>query len=284
MGTDRLHALAGVAAKASILRPGDEYIAGMWRNTLARDLLWHTVQEHTSVRLPGKKAAPGWPRPPSWSWASVSGQIRHVRHNDDILASLSFRVLSVHYQASIASPMGLGPREPAFLLAWGYVVPIQNVWYQKPEVRRTNEDEPSGYEGAEVYGRHRVTWPPGVNLPSDCIAMMDVHKALPPFDGKVVLDRLDDMEPESDLEMLLTALLGTQVYGLILRRCETSGAVPAYERVGSINGTGVLKGFWSCNSTSCTYVPADVPVWYHEEDLGISPTLGGIGKSMIKIW
>lgn len=284
VGTDRLHALAGVAAKAASLRPGDEYIAGMWRNTIVADLAWYTIPEHASVRLPGKKAAPGWPRPPSWSWASVSGKISHARLGAEGPGNPLFKVLSVHYQASAVSPMGLGPSKPAFLLAWGYVVPIQNIWYQKPGVRLITEDEPYWNDGADDYSCHRVSWPLGVNLPSDCIAMMDVHRALPPFDEKVVLDRLDDVEPESDLEMLLTALFGGQVYGLILRRCETSGAVPAYERVGFVNGTGVLKQFLQCNSTSCTYVPADPPIWHHEEGMGISPTLGGIGKSMIKIW
>lgn len=47
---DRLAALAGLAIKASTLRPGDEYISGLWRNTIRADLSWYTIPEQPSIR------------------------------------------------------------------------------------------------------------------------------------------------------------------------------------------------------------------------------------------
>lgn len=284
IGTDRLHALVGVATQALSLRPGDQYIAGLWRNTIADGLSWYTTNSRTSSRLPGKNAPPGWSSPPSWSWAAVSGQIQHAQRAGAPIGAPLIKVLSVNYQPSIASPMGAGPRRPAFLLAWGHLVPIQNIWYQHSETRSLSEDDPHYFDGVQMRSCYRVAWPPGVNLPSNCIAMMDIHKHVPPFDGKVLLDRLDGIEPDSDLVMLLTAIIDQDVYGLILRQYETSGAVPAYERVGFINGTDYLRDFISCNSTSASYRPAEVELWQYEEDLGICSILGGIGKTMIKIW
>ncbi|KAK0649273.1 heterokaryon incompatibility protein-domain-containing protein, partial [Cercophora newfieldiana] len=44
--TDRLVALGGLAARMARLRGGgDEYLAGLWRGTLGRDLLWYCVHE-----------------------------------------------------------------------------------------------------------------------------------------------------------------------------------------------------------------------------------------------
>lgn len=282
VGTDRLHALAGVASRALSMRPGDQYIAGLWRNTLADGLSWYTHNAHASIRLPGKNAPPGWSSPPSWSWAGVSGKIRHAQRAGAPIGAPLVKVLSVNYQPSTASPMGAGPRRPAFLLAWGYVVPIQNFWFQRSE--DLPSDDHFGSEYVKLRSCYRVSWPPSVNLPGNCVAMMDVHKLSPSFDGKPLLNRLEGAEPESDLVMLLTALVDDEVYGLILQRCEISGAVPAYKRVGFINGTDYLRDLVRCDSTSASYYPISEGFWFYEKDLGIGPILGGIGKSMMKIW
>lgn len=66
--TDRLPALAGLASwTRALLRPGDEYLAGLWKLSLGRDLLWEVeADSKVSRRLEnGKKS------PPSWSWASL---------------------------------------------------------------------------------------------------------------------------------------------------------------------------------------------------------------------
>ncbi|KAK4198860.1 heterokaryon incompatibility protein-domain-containing protein [Triangularia verruculosa] len=64
---DKLPALSGVAKQIHRrLRPDDEYLAGLWRNTLLSDLCWWTVGDH---QVPQR-----W-RGPSWSWVSIDGPI-----------------------------------------------------------------------------------------------------------------------------------------------------------------------------------------------------------------
>ncbi|KAK4542457.1 hypothetical protein LTR36_006709 [Oleoguttula mirabilis] len=62
---DRLVAISGIASLMQRER-GDEYLAGLWKSSLAVDLLWHT--------MPGSEGEPlTFPQyvAPSWSWASV---------------------------------------------------------------------------------------------------------------------------------------------------------------------------------------------------------------------
>ncbi|KAK1758931.1 heterokaryon incompatibility protein-domain-containing protein [Echria macrotheca] len=65
---DRLPALAGLAARFAQHLPEHAdhmYLAGLWRDTLAIDLLWYLKSPGTRLRLPHG--------PPSWSWASLRG-------------------------------------------------------------------------------------------------------------------------------------------------------------------------------------------------------------------
>ncbi|KAI1137867.1 heterokaryon incompatibility protein-domain-containing protein [Hypoxylon sp. FL0543] len=63
---DKLPALAGLSRHISTTRPGDKYLAGIWRNDLPRALLWGCID--IGVR-------PLEYRAPSWSWASLDGPI-----------------------------------------------------------------------------------------------------------------------------------------------------------------------------------------------------------------
>lgn len=279
--TDRLSALTGVATISSTLRPGDQYMSGMWRNTLAASLSWFTVPDRASARLKpsGKNAPRKWFSPPTWSWGSVSGQIKHARLAGYPLGAPLIKVLNTSYQPNIALPMGAGPQTPASLLAWGYVVPIESVWFQEYRWKTT------GICMAEsTRNCYRVQWPAGLNLPSNCVAMMDVHKCIPVFNEKFRMDRLDGAEQKEGLVMLMTALAQGNVYGLILERRETSGAVPAYERIGFVNGTDVMGEFNQWGSNYYITMDLEEPEWLFDEKQGISSILGGIGKRMIKIW
>lgn len=64
--SDRLPALAGIAQRQHEVT-GDLYLAGLWRNSLIQQLLWGCLSWSTKPR-------PEW-RAPTWSWASVDGQI-----------------------------------------------------------------------------------------------------------------------------------------------------------------------------------------------------------------
>ncbi|KAI2615893.1 heterokaryon incompatibility protein-domain-containing protein [Hypoxylon sp. NC1633] len=68
--SDRLPALGGLASWFSKHMPaGDMYLAGLWKSSLARDLLWSWDPASTATR-PNRREA-GGKSPPSWSWASV---------------------------------------------------------------------------------------------------------------------------------------------------------------------------------------------------------------------
>ncbi|KAH7133902.1 heterokaryon incompatibility protein-domain-containing protein [Dactylonectria macrodidyma] len=68
---DRLPAIAGLAQATEELRSGDEYVAGLWRNSMAADMLW---QSSLSGK-PSRRIAHGGA--PTWSWASVTGAVMY---------------------------------------------------------------------------------------------------------------------------------------------------------------------------------------------------------------
>ena len=74
--SDKLVALSGVA---TYFQPfvGGEYLAGLWRNSLLRELLWCT--EDDEGRSLGRR--PAAYRAPSWSWASVEGPVKYPFSN-----------------------------------------------------------------------------------------------------------------------------------------------------------------------------------------------------------
>ncbi|KAH7355569.1 heterokaryon incompatibility protein-domain-containing protein, partial [Pyrenochaeta sp. MPI-SDFR-AT-0127] len=66
---DCLPALAGLAKQFYEQRSDDNYLAGLWRQTLFEDMLW--------TASPGPSERPYTWRAPTWSWASVKGSIRY---------------------------------------------------------------------------------------------------------------------------------------------------------------------------------------------------------------
>ncbi|KAJ3523271.1 hypothetical protein NM208_g12518 [Fusarium decemcellulare] len=67
--TDKLAALSGLAKEmTNVLR--DDFVLGLWKKTLWRDLLWW-------VKSPATATIPTGFIAPSWSWAAVNGAISH---------------------------------------------------------------------------------------------------------------------------------------------------------------------------------------------------------------
>jgi hypothetical protein len=62
---DKLPALSGLARHISHTRPGDTYLAGLWKSELPSNLLWGVL----------KGVRPSVYRAPSWSWAAFDGEI-----------------------------------------------------------------------------------------------------------------------------------------------------------------------------------------------------------------
>lgn len=98
---DKLVAIAGVAKVVQALSklPAEDYLAGLWKEDLVRDLLWHVTS--TGARPPGYQA-------PSWSWASVEGAVMFnnsgARNSESRLA---VEILDSHIDSGNAGPFGI---------------------------------------------------------------------------------------------------------------------------------------------------------------------------------
>jgi hypothetical protein len=65
--SDKLPAFSGLAQREKLLRPQVPYLAGLWFDTLIRDLMWFSTFT-SRPKMTTKRA-------PSWSWASLDGRI-----------------------------------------------------------------------------------------------------------------------------------------------------------------------------------------------------------------
>ena len=75
---DKLMALEGIASHITAARPDDTYLAGVWKSTALYDLPWHR-HEYDRQHFPFAETCD---RAPSWSWASVDGDIEFpLAHN-----------------------------------------------------------------------------------------------------------------------------------------------------------------------------------------------------------
>jgi Heterokaryon incompatibility protein (HET) len=92
--SDKLPAIQGVARHMNAFRK-DDCLAGMWRNTLLDDLMWFV--DNGGIRHEE--------RAPSWSWASMDGEIRFIRGN----ASKG----EAQCEVSVAEYLGRNPDEQA---------------------------------------------------------------------------------------------------------------------------------------------------------------------------
>lgn len=70
--SDKLPALSGLAAKVAAARPGSQYLAGLWSDSIHHDLLWRVAPLYR--RLSKNRRPLNW-RAPTWSWASLDAPI-----------------------------------------------------------------------------------------------------------------------------------------------------------------------------------------------------------------
>ncbi|KAF2103135.1 hypothetical protein NA57DRAFT_52667 [Rhizodiscina lignyota] len=84
LGTDKLPALAGIAAIFKSAFGNDGYLAGLWKSSLPCGLLWAGIgSEHLERKLLPYRA-------PSWSWMSVDGSVTTMRRDskDPVCATI----------------------------------------------------------------------------------------------------------------------------------------------------------------------------------------------------
>ena len=125
--SDRLVAIAGIAKSVQrILNwPESDYLAGMWRQDLADDLLWRAAGVGTKIESYVV---------PSWSWASVKGEIYfHSSDDRDVVRKcLAIRIL----KSSVVPVNGaMGPIKDGRLTIQG---PLYRVPLLEPDVSILN--------------------------------------------------------------------------------------------------------------------------------------------------
>jgi hypothetical protein len=101
--SDKLVALSGIAAQMHKVL-GDQYLAGLWRNHFADQLLW--TAEYASTRS-RNSTRPHDYRAPSWSWAAIEGEIGrlgHIRYSDG--RGIMIDILAVRVELATTDPFG----------------------------------------------------------------------------------------------------------------------------------------------------------------------------------
>ena len=86
-GEDKLIAIAGIARMVQHAI-GDDYIAGLWKGNLLQGLLWKSSNRHTHP--------PAQWRAPSWSWASMNGEVVMHRHHSQSYFCQGLERLGTH--------------------------------------------------------------------------------------------------------------------------------------------------------------------------------------------
>lgn len=103
--SDKMIAMAGVASHFQAVLGEDEYIAGSWRSRLPQCICWETTQN----RLYPKRYRPSQYRAPSWSWASLEGEIafnHNLRNEKGEEARLVCQYVNAYLVKTGPSPTG----------------------------------------------------------------------------------------------------------------------------------------------------------------------------------
>ncbi|KAI1774346.1 HET-domain-containing protein [Hypoxylon cercidicola] len=117
VSTDKLPALAGAAALFRSTKPAATYVAGLWKEDIARGLLWCAHYDH----MPGRKVwgisstdrisvltTPPEKRAPSWSWAALDGHIDFwaLRTSRFVIDALDVTMSTGENELTAAFPSG----------------------------------------------------------------------------------------------------------------------------------------------------------------------------------
>ena len=118
---DIFPAISGLAKEFQAVKDMT-YVAGLWRETLLQDLLWHipTPSLDAEVRLKRPKA---W-RAPSWSWAAVDSPVDFFSAAEGLDTTLC-KVLDVEVQPAGPDPTGELASGGSHLLLHGRLVPAR---------------------------------------------------------------------------------------------------------------------------------------------------------------
>lgn len=122
---DRLFALAGLARRAQKSRPGVRYYAGVWEDEFKKIMLWRSAWYRRTKRIEP-------PIAPSWSWASVDGEIWCSRNEATDLGKIEIDSSEVPEEEQYGS---VPQEKPIRLTMTGCVFHIRAVQFQPLHVK-----------------------------------------------------------------------------------------------------------------------------------------------------
>lgn len=253
--SDRLAALAGLAAHVHAANPNTEYLAGLWSDTLAQSLLWHPNEEAERVQ---PYIAP------TWSWASVTRSVRWgISESFHVVEQTN--LIFVDANCRPAGPNKYGALEGAELVVQGHLWRI-----------RLLEADAFGYASARILGEDGTASPHVLDggtwdVTGEVRALSERSSSsgdCSSSEGSSSCDSeeygsADETESsvdehssdsdgllEADGEFALLNVLGF-VWFLVLRRCDDSERPDTFQRVGYTSASkyrGLGQGYASALS------------------------------------
>jgi hypothetical protein len=115
--SDRLPAISALARRFP-RADGERYLAGMWESALPLSVGWHVPLGHS------KCCRAAEPRPPSWSWASISSQVISGRYTENEFIPIRMH----HVQCETASKDAFGKIKSGKLTIEGAVSNFSLQW------------------------------------------------------------------------------------------------------------------------------------------------------------
>jgi hypothetical protein len=176
--SDKLAALSGIAKRVKDIRK-DEYVAGLWRRDLARQLLWNVDECKQWDGSPSER--PTQYRAPSFSWAAVDGVITPTE-----LATMTGGTTFLDVLGISTTPMTedtTGPLEGGYLHVAGtltslrlhrVVNPTSYMGYgtpYSPDITTANEWVLI-VNGKPLRPESQVDWRSTIDIPDVCLDVM----------------------------------------------------------------------------------------------------------------
>jgi hypothetical protein len=247
---DVLPAIAGCAQLLGTSL-GLTYVAGLWKELLPTDLLWHVKQRrHVKMARPGESTAP------SWSWASVAMEqtIVHIDGHrspawktSEIL--LRDQILEVHCKPlSLTNPFG--KVKPAYLQFNAVLYP----WYLRTICTMAKWKRPGNerYYTRDLYFKRPKSSFPCTTYVQELVfdsatieLSLDVRVGLEGFEEETFTNCINDVAPHCSLTpiYLLPALHKENLPRaldvlLVLRQVASEAGKPScYKRIGLLKVT-----------------------------------------------
>ncbi|KAH7327167.1 heterokaryon incompatibility protein-domain-containing protein [Rhexocercosporidium sp. MPI-PUGE-AT-0058] len=226
---DKLPAIGGAAERIHQIT-GSLYLAGLWKDVIAQDLLW-------SADLWGVETTGAFTRPPptptengcpSWSWASLTGRLEY-KSNFHLSGRSLITVIDTH--VSLTGLNLFGQVSSASITLTGSIIP-----------GTINTPIPTGYYNYTMrpVQTYPSTW---VNITPDTI-LENCHVQLPNGEYEATLRR-SRVAAEGNppifgkVYCLLVYEDKEEIHGLVLVKSDTVAG--AYTRIGCASGCGMWK-------------------------------------------